>query len=377
VSGISWEKILKDPYSVLGVPSTATLDEIKKAYRNLAMKYHPDQNQGDTECATKFKEISDAYEILGDENARKQYDTFGSTKGSQGFNPFGGQNKPFSSPLDDFFVSQFFNQKRATKGEHVFVNVELTLEQVYKGAKLELPFTRKSLCNHCQGAGGTRQQCADCNGSGVKIIYGRAATVQTQCRTCGGMGDTIGEPCGQCDHGFGPSQTDTISFDVPAGVETGMRFCQNGLGHPSNKPQGIPGDLFLIITVKPHEIFERSDSGNLILKFPMSYSELILGTEIEVPTLDGLVKVKIPSGTQSNAKFKLKNMGVPVFGRDGNIYGRGDLYVHVKLETPMAVDGRYKEIIEELAVFELARIANARNTLIEKLGVDNEKSHEE
>jgi molecular chaperone DnaJ len=377
VSRFGREEILRDPYEVLGIGRSATSEEIRKAYRTLAVRYHPDKNPGDNEAVEKFKEVSDAYEILGDEEARKEFDAYGSVRGRNGAQSPFGHGKPFTSSFDDMFSQFFSERRRATqRGEHLVIEVPVTLEQVFKGETVEVPFTRRSVCQHCQGAGGTQETCSHCNGLGAKTIQSRAATVRTHCHACGGTGKTIGDPCGKCDGGFGESYTDIIRFTVPVGVEDGMRFSRKSFGHPSTHPQGVPGDLFLIIKVKPHDVFERTEGGNLNVKYPFSYSELVLGTEVDVPTLEGIVKIKVPPGTQSSAKFRLKEMGLPLFQGHGNIYGRGDLYIHVKLQVPTELDGRLKEIIEELATLEQSEAMIARKELIEKSGEDDGRSQE-
>lgn len=359
---ISGEEVLRDPYEVLGLKRDATQDEIRKAYRSLAIKFHPDKNPGDNTCTDKFKEVSDAYEILGNPQAKAQFDTYGKT-GSVN------QGKPFTSVFDDMFSQLFSERRRATqRGEHIVVEVPVTLKQVLTGEEIQVSFVRRSICKSCQGFGGSLKTCNHCEGTGAKIIYGKAATVRTSCHACNGAGKMIGEPCVECDGGFSESLNDSIKFAMPPGVENGMRFSQKGLGHPSTHPQGIPGDLYLIIKVLPHDPFERTEGGNLHLKLPFSYTELVFGCELEVPTLEGIVKIKIPPGTQPAAKFRLKEMGLPVFNGSQSIYGRGDQYIHVKLQVPTELSDRQKELFEELATLEQPQTLTARELLIEKLG---------
>lgn len=363
---------MRDLYEILGVQRNATNEEIRKAYRQLAFKYHPDKNPGDKECVEKFKELANAYEILNDENARREYDSYGTIRGRRNEqNPFG-NGKPFTSAFDDMF-SQFFTERHRAvqKGEPVVVEVPLTIYQVFKGGEVQVPFTRKSICQHCQGYGGTQKNCSHCDGHGAKTIHGKAMTVRTSCHACNGTGKVIAETCNHCQGGFGESYTDILRFMVPPGVEDGMRFAQRGLGNPSNHPQGIPGDLILIIKVQPHDLFQRSENGNITIKWPFSYSELINGVDIEVPTIEGIVSLKVPPGTKPGTKFLLKQMGLPLFEINNSIYKRGDQYIHVDLRLPKELDGREKEIIEELTSLELPRTLAARKEIIDKLGEDN------
>ena len=344
--------MIKDPYEVLGVARNASQEEIEKAYRKKALDWHPDRHpeEGKAEAADKFKEASTAFEVLSVPEKRRQYDQFGAVGngGNGGFNPFGG--KPFSSPFDDF-VGNFFGNRpqQVRQGQHIVIGHEVTLEEVFHGGQHEVRFQRHVLCDKCKGVGGEEIPCITCNGSGARVIYGPAMTVKTPCPACNGTGKMISRACNECQGGFKGSAESVIKFDIPKGVETGMRFCYQGMGEPI--PGGHPGNFYMEIKVRHHGIFERLPQGNILCKAPVSYSQLVLGDDILVPTLGERVSLKIPPGTQSGVKFKLNGMGLPLFNR-GDVYKCGDEIIQVELEVPVNPEGRYRELIVELSDFE-------------------------
>ena len=365
-------------YEVLGVGKKATDEDIKKAYRKLARQFHPDRNPGDKEAEDKFKEVQNAYDILSDEQKRAEYDRYGPADPNNQFaggGPFR-RGKPFTSTMDDFFTSFFGErQKGSVSGEHIKVEAEVTLEQVGSGVEIPLTFLRHKRCEKCNGAGGTETMCPHCSGQGVRVIHGQAMTVRVTCQACEGSGKLISERCLECNGGFKEATEETIQFKVPPGVETGMKFLQSGLGEPAPTPDGRPGNLYVVITVKPHEWFHRLANGHLLLEVPVSYTQLVLGAEVDVPTIDGKkVVFKIPAGTQPNAKFRLANIGLPIFNNSGTIYSRGDQLVQVKLEVPTQVEGRLREIISELSELDKDNVTTLRREYLDKLGARDGRS---
>lgn len=338
-----------NPYEVLGVPRSATDAEIKKAYRRLALETHPDRNPGDESATERFKEIQAAHDILGHPDKKAEYDMYG----SMGDAPRGPQGKPFNSVFNDFF-NNMFNQgaQRQVNGAHIQIECPLDLEEVLVGGTKEVKYERARLCETCRGSGGEEVVCEHCEGKGTKVIHGQAMTVKTTCHACEGRGKVVGESCQDCTDGFMEPEEDTATFNFPKGVESGMRFVFRGKGHPSPDPDGQPGNLYVIAAVRPHEFFERLPHGNVLLEVPVTYTQLVLGHEMEVPTLHGKVQFKIPPGTQSDTKFRLKEQGLPTFKDRRALYSIGDQIVEVRLEVPKDLSEEQKKIIEELAQLE-------------------------
>lgn len=366
---------MSDLYEIIGVPRDATEEQISKAYRKLAMKYHPDRNPGDADAVEKFKEVQSAYEVLGDPDKRAFYDRHGSGADDRG-SPFR-RGKPFTSTMDDFFSQFMGEQRRAqTKGEDIHLEVPVTFNQLLKGGEAEVKYQRSKVCLHCDGRGGAETECPHCGGRGVRIITGKNATVQMSCQACGGAGRTISTACEQCEGGFIPGEEDLIKFAIPPGVEDGMTFIRRGMGQPAGTDDGATGDLYIHVKTTPHEFFQRLRNGYILLSVPVSYTELVLGAEIEVPTLEGRANLKIPAGTQDGTKFRLKGIGLPVFNNSQTIYNRGDQLVQVKLEVPKQPEGRYREILEELAELEKANTSPLRQQYLDKLGDNNGRPEE-
>ena len=374
MSQISGRKILKNLYEIMGVPKNASDDDIKKAYRNLARKYHPDLNPNDQEAADKFKEAAAAFEVLGNPQTRSEYDAFGSVGG--GNRPFG-RNAPFTSAFEDMFNQVFGEQQRAIqKGQNIVVELPVTFQQIFTGADLEVKFFRRSVCEKCNGAGGKHTQCNHCNGTGAKIIHGRAMTVKASCHACNGSGKIVGEACDSCEGGYTQPKENIIQFKVYKGVENGMRFIQKGLGEPSLHPEGTSGDLLIALKVENSDVFERQPSGDLVVVWPVGYGELVAGVELQVPTIEGYVKLKIPPGTQPGTRLRLKQMGLPIFNPSSTIYQRGDQYVLIKLQMPEDIDDKYNKIIKKLAVCEEKYLSNIRKEINKKLGENHGRNQE-
>ena len=364
---------MRDPYEVLGVSRTATDDEISKAYRKLALKYHPDRNQ-DGDASGKFKEVAEAFEILSDKDKRSHYDNFGHFQ----------NGKPFTNPMDDFdAAARFFHggfhgfhggfhpfgghpgHGPQQRRQHIVVEHEVTIEEVFQGGEQEITFEKHVLCEKCHGIGGEEAVCPACDGHGAKVIYGQAMTVKVGCQQCGGTGKSMVQKCSECDEGLKDKHECKIKFDMPKGVEDGMRFCYHGMGEPSS---GGSGDLYVVIRVKSHPLYERLPRGGILCRVPVSYTQLALGDDIMVPIIDGKASVKIPPGTASGKKFRLQGLGLPVFNQR-SIYNRGDEIVQVELEVPVIPEGRYKELMYELLELEKQNVTPKKKSFTEKAGV--------
>ena len=339
---------MKDPYKILGVDRSASKKEIQKSYRKLAKQYHPDVNK-DPEAVEKFKEVAAAYEILEDDNKRAEYDRFGDV------GPRARPSKPFTSPIDDFFSSMFGGGRaqQVFKGEDIRVVQEVELEDVLNGSEVDITYKVKNLCEDCGGTGGEQGDCPHCDGKGAKIVHGRAMTVKTTCHACQGTGKTVTQECGKCDNGFTAESENVVTFRVHKGVEDGMRFSLREMGHPC--AEGVPGNLHVMISVKKHDLFSRLQDGNLLHKVPIKYTDLVFGKHIDVPTLSGeSVTVKVPEGTKSGTKFRLKGLGLPLFNNGGSIYKHGDQLVQVDVIIPLVTDisDPHKATLDQLAAVE-------------------------
>ncbi|MDR1005233.1 MAG: molecular chaperone DnaJ [Bacteroidales bacterium] len=358
----------RDYYEVLGVSKTATADELKKAYRKLALKYHPDKNPGDKEAEEKFKEAAEAYEILSNADKKARYDQFGHA-GVDSQSGFGGGA---SMNMDDIFsmfgdifgggggfggFSGFGSRsrsggRRVNKGSSLRVKMRLTLEEIEKGVEKKIKVNKFVKCETCGGTGakpGSQSTtCTQCGGSGVvtqvqRTILGNMQT-QAVCPSCGGEGKIIKEKCVSC-HGDGiVKKEEVITINIPAGVSDGMQISFEGKGNAGAR-NGINGDLLVYIEEAPHETFER-DGNNLCMQAYITVSEAILGTTIEVPTLSGKVKFKVEQGMTSGKVYRLKGKGLP----DVNGYGKGDLLVRVDVWIPKSYTKEEKKILEQLQV---------------------------
>jgi molecular chaperone DnaJ len=343
-------------YEILGIPKTATEDEIKKAYRTLAKQYHPDRNPGDKDAEEKFKRVQEAYDTLSDASKRRDYDYMGqgTDELEDNFSYFGGRS-PFDS-YDEYFQNIFGN--RPTEGEHgdhIIIQVKTDLEGVLKGSKLDIEFSRKELCEDCGGRGGVLDTCRQCNGTGWYVIRGKNAAVKRSCPNCGGGGKSVTNECKDCNGtGFGGSVTDRLVSVIPPGVVTGKQFVFKGRGNPGRNG-GRPGNVFVVVTVAEHELFKRQD-WNLHCEVPVTYTQLVLGDEIEIPTLDHKkLGFRIPPGTQSGTKFRLQKQGLPkriIHDEDVKPQDLGDMYVEVKLETPVNIKEEQIEAMEKLAKYD-------------------------
>lgn len=343
----------RDYYEVLGVDRNATERDIKKAYRRLAMKYHPDRTKGDKALEEKFKEANDAYEVLVDSEKRQAYDQFGHAAFEQGRGAgsggFGGAD--FSDVFGDVFGDIFGGgrgrqRSRAQRGSDLRYNLELTLEEAVKGKSQALKIPTLASCDDCQGSGAApgskKETCDYCHGQGqIQMRQGFFAVQQT-CPKCHGQGEIIKNPCKTC-HGEGRRQrTKTLNVKIPAGVDTGDRIRLAGEGEAGL--HGAPaGDLYVQVQVREHAIFKR-EGNNLSCDIPISFTQAALGGEVEVPTLDGRVKLKIPSETQTGKQFRLRGKGVKSL-RSGVV---GDLICKAVIETPVNLSAKQKEYLQSL-----------------------------
>jgi molecular chaperone DnaJ len=342
----------RDYYEVLDVDKSATEREIKKAYKRLAMKYHPDRTQGDKALEEKFKEVQEAHEMLTDPQKRAAYDQYGHA----GVDPNrggGGQGGDFGDIFGDVFGDIFGGgrggggrQSRARQGSDLRYNLELSLEEAVKGKSVEIRVPTLVGCDSCDGSGAKKGSspttCPTCHGQGqVQMRQGFFAVQQT-CPTCSGRGKIISDPCKPC-HGQGRvEKTKTLSVKVPAGVDTGDRIRLSGEGEAGEA--GAPaGDLYVQVHVRDHKIFTR-EGNNLYCEVPLSFTRAALGGEIEVPTLEGKVKLKVTAETQTGKMFRLRNKGVKSV-RSGSV---GDLICKVVIETPVNLSTRQREILDEL-----------------------------
>lgn len=343
----------RDYYEVLGVSKTASDDEIKKAYRKLAMKYHPDRNPDNPEAEEKFKEASEAYEVLSDSDKRSMYDRMGHNAFEGGFGGGSGFGGGFSaedifSQFGDIFGGAFGGrggQTRARQGADLRYVLDLTLEEAVKGLKKNITFTAPAPCESCDGKGAKNssdiQTCNTCHGAGYVRMQQGFFSVQQPCSSCRGQGKTIKNPCGSC-HGSGvKDRQQTLEVNIPAGVDNGDRIRLAGKGEAI--ANGTAGDLYVEIVVREHPIFQR-EGADLYMDVHVNIADAVLGKEIEVATLDGKVSLKIPEGTQNGKRFRLKGKGVKPI-RSSMV---GDLFCQIIVDTPTNLTDRQRELFKEL-----------------------------
>lgn len=344
----------RDYYEVLGVDRDTSEKELKKAYRRVAMKFHPDRNPDDKEAEEKFKEASEAYEILSDANKRAAYDQFGHagvdpSQGGMGGGAggFGNFSDIFGDVFGDIFGGGGHGRGGPSRGADLRYTLDLSLEEAVKGTSVKIRVPTLVSCDVCHGSGakaGTKPvTCTTCGGVGQVRMQQGFFSVQQTCPNCRGKGTIISDPCDNC-HGQGRiEETKTLSVKVPPGVDTGDRIRLSGEGE-AGADGGPAGDLYVQVSVREHDIFQR-DGKNLYCEVPISFVDAALGGELEVPTLDGRVKLKVPAETQTGKLFRLRGKGVsPVRGG-----APGDLLCRVAVETPVNLTGKQKELLEEFA----------------------------
>ncbi|MDH6595189.1 molecular chaperone DnaJ [Variovorax sp. TBS-050B] len=347
----------RDYYETLGVPKNASEEEIKKAYRKLAMKHHPDRNHGDTskDAEAKFKEVKEAYEMLSDSQKRAAYDQYGhagvdpNMRGGPGADGFGGFAEAFGDIFGDVFGG---GRGRTSGGRQVFRGsdlsyaMEITLEEAADGKDAQIRIPSWDDCGTCKGSGakpGTKPiTCTTCHGAGAVQMRQGFFSVQQTCPTCHGSGKIIPEPCTTC-HGQGKIKNNkTLEVKIPAGIDDGMRIRSTGNGEPGTNG-GPPGDLYIEIRLKKHDLFER-DGDDLHCVVPVSITTAALGGEISVPTLKGAAAIDIPDGTQSGKQFRLRGKGI----KGVRSSYPGDLYCHVRVETPVKLTEHQRKLLKEL-----------------------------
>ena len=358
----------RDYYEVLGVDKSASADEIKKAYRKLAVKYHPDKNPGDKEAEEKFKEAAEAYSVLSDPDKKARYDQFGHA-GVEGAGPdFSGGFGDLNDILNDLFGGAFGGgfggfggfggggrsnqrQQKVYRGRDIRVRVKLTLEEIAKGVEKEISIEKSVPCSDCGGRGAKNSSdiktCPACNGTGqvqrvVNSFLGQTVTYST-CQQCGGEGKIISNPCRTCGGSGLVRKRETIKVKIPAGVEAGMQLTLHGQGHAA-KNNGVNGDLLVVIEEQEHPNLKR-EGNNLYYTKIISIPEAILGGEVEIPCLDGNYKVNVEAGTQSGTVVRLRGKGLPTVNGYG---GTGDLYVKFAVWIPKRLSKEDKAIIESL-----------------------------
>ena len=358
----------KDFYQVLGVPKDAALADIKKAYRRLARKFHPDLNPGDKTAEARFKEIQEAYAVLSDAKKRAQYDQFGA---AGGFPPGAGPGGPGgpgggpgfegfdfsdygSSTFRDFFENLFgggprpgrTSQRGPERGEDLQYAMTIGFEDAIRGVEARIRVNRLVACGACgghgQAAGGRKRPCPSCGGSGRGTVQRGFMKFSSACPACGGTGETTGEACRACGGQGAVQKSDLITVRIPAGVDNGSKVRVPGRGN-AGRHGGPPGDLYIVIEVSPHPQFRR-EGANISIRVPITVPEATLGAKIEVPTLWGSTTIRLPPGTRSGQKFRIKEQGAPVAGRKT----RGDQLVEVSIVPPPFEDQRVRELMKEL-----------------------------
>ena len=356
----------KDYYGVLGVAKSSSSEEIKKSYRKLALKYHPDKNKDDKVAEDKFKEASEAYHVLSDKERRKNYDQFGHAAFERSGNKGGFSNFNFSGAFSDIFESDIFDdffgdagetrgrrQRRSSdfRGSDLRYDLAISLEDAYNGIKQEINFSSSEKCVRCNSHGaepGSKPvSCSMCDGQGSVRSSQGFFTIQQACPECSGTGEQVSNPCKECS-GLGKKQTKKKIFtNIPKGVEDGTRIRLSGKGEAGVKGGGN-GDLYIFVSIKNHSIFKRSEE-NLFFEFPISIADAALGATVEVPTIDGgRAKVKVPSGTQNGKQFRLKGKGMPIMRNKDY----GDLYIQAITEVPLSLTKEQKKLLEEFKKLE-------------------------
>lgn len=358
----------RDYYEILGVQKGASADEIKKSYRKVAMQFHPDRNPGDKAAEEKFKEAAEAYEVLSDSDKRAQYDRYGhagvSGNGRGGFGGHGMNMEDIFSQFGDVFGDDLFGsffggggrrgggggRARGVRGSNLRVKLKLNYEEIAKGVTKSIKVKKYVSCNTCNGSGakdkGSVQTCGTCGGSGQvrkvqSTFLGQMQTVTT-CPTCNGEGTTITAKCGSCKGEGRMYGEETVSIDIPAGVQEGMQLSMSGKGNAGERG-GMAGDLIILIEEEKHPELQR-DGLNVAYDLYISFPDAVFGANLEVPTIDGRAKIKIPPGTQSGKIFRLKGKGFPAV----NSYEKGDQLIHVNVWTPQHMNAEEKAMMEKL-----------------------------
>jgi molecular chaperone DnaJ len=368
----------RDYYEVLGLQKGVGDDEIKKAYRKLAVKYHPDKNPGDKAAEEKFKELGEAYEVLNDPQKRAAYDQYGHAAFDRraGFGRAGGFHDPFEvfrevfgggSIFEDLFGGgQQHDPTQPQRGDDLRYDMEITFEEAAHGCEKEITVTKPERCDDCHGSGaepGSRvRTCSTCGGRGQVLTSRGIFSIAQTCPHCHGAGRTIEKPCKTCRGHGRLEKTSKIKLRIPAGVDTGSRLRSSGNGEAGFRG-GPSGDLYVVLHVKAHEIFQR-DGDDLLCEVPVSFVQAALGAEVDVPTLDGKASIKVPAGTQPGTMFRLKGKGV----RNIQGYGSGDLHVRITVEVPTHLSAAQK-----LKLQEFSELCNGKESPLSQSFLDKAK----
>jgi molecular chaperone DnaJ len=361
----------RDYYEVLGVSRSSSGDEIKKCYRKLAIQYHPDKNPGNKEAEEKFKEATEAYQVLSDPDNRRKYDQFGhaafsNAGGAWGFGDFTNfADDIFGDLFGAFFGATSARGSRIRPGRDLRYNLELTLEEVVTGIEKEIQIPRPVHCDSCDGKGARKgtlpKKCRQCGGHGQISMQQGFFSISRTCNICGGVGEVIEDPCPDCSGRGQKAKNVKLSVKIPAGINEGQRLKLRGEGEPS-LDGGPAGDLYVFVTLKPHPIFRRQDS-ELFVEIPITYAQAALGGEVEVPTLDGKMMLAIPAGTQSGKVFRLRGKGIV----DVQTGRKGDQHVRTYIEVPRHLTEEQKTLLEQLAKIEGKPTGHGSRSLFDKV----------
>jgi len=372
----------RDYYEILGVSKSASGEDIKKAYRKLAMQYHPDRNPGNKEAETKFKEATEAYEVLKDDQKRSAYNQFGHDafgQGGGGRGGFGGGSDGFDfndifSNFSDIFgdfggTRQTKKRSAAQRGSDIRYNLEISLEESFRGTNEKISFSIPSQCESCHGSGAQNGEkatdCGTCKGSGKIRAQQGFFIVERTCTSCSGTGQIIQNPCKTCKGEGRVVKEKTLSVKIPAGIEDGNRIRLSGEGEAGTRG-GPAGDLYVYISIKKHQFFTRK-GDDIHCEIPLKFTTATLGGSIEIATIDGeRTSVKIPEGTQNNDQFRLKSKGMSVMNSGGR---RGDMYVKVNIETPVKLSGEERELLQKLDKLMTNKASNPKTeSFFKKMG---------
>ncbi|HVP68103.1 MAG TPA: molecular chaperone DnaJ [Anaeromyxobacteraceae bacterium] len=341
----------RDYYEVLGVGRESSPEEIRQAFKRLAMEFHPDRNPGNAQAEERFKEVAEAYDVLCDPEKRERYDRFGHSNGfGSPFEGFGAA-AGFQDIFGDLFGEMFGGGRRPrarSRGADLRYHLEIAFEEAAFGSTARIEIPRPLVCETCHGSGakpGTQPKtCPTCRGTGeIRLTQGFFAIART-CHHCNGEGRIVVDRCATCGGAGGVTEKAQVEVKVPAGVDTGTRLKLRGEGEPAPSPSGEPGDLYVVVQVREHPIFQRQDT-EVICEVPISVAQAALGAVVEVPTLEGPHKLKIPAGTQPGKTFKLKGKGIPSLGGGG----RGDQHIQIQVEIPTHLSKEQRELLERFA----------------------------